>query len=487
MIAALLFACSSPTEPRPTLRFVRGGLYDGERFEALDWAPGEQVRGQIAPRVATCVPLARVDLGDLAARIAAGITAPDTALAWSPDGSRLAVGTYLGEVLVVDGWTGEVHARRTLAESAVKRVLWSADGSELYAAEQSVDGFLHALDPHTLETRAQFRMADELGSSAPPGPDDLYGLYTLPGAYALERFEGGDLLLVGAHGWDGPDGRQNRSRVWRLRRRDDGFDVVAAWPEAAVDATFLAAYLASHPSGERVAVAISRSSAGPNPRDIPVGGVVVLDGALRPVTSAVPEPLRPWFDRAFVWEAIGLYGDRLTLGLGDGRVWRPGGPVRELGTPVLAGDVPLAATIGRLVDTGDAIYTVTSGTSIPFGSARPETQPPEAHPRENTLWALDPESLATRWTWHGAERVQGLTVGGRWLVLGVAGDERHGVLVFDRERSGSGVDRLAASCSTGQPVFFRSAIAPDGRIAVVSFPWKHGEEVRGRYEVTLFL
>ncbi|MCA9570057.1 MAG: hypothetical protein KC656_19565, partial [Myxococcales bacterium] len=219
-------------------------------------------------------------------------------------------------------------------------------------------------------------------------------------------------------------------------------------------------------------------------------GVAVLDGHLEPVSTAVPEPLAPWFDRAFVWESIGLHADRLTLGLGDGRVWRQD-RVRELGTPVLAGDVPIAATIGHLVDAGDSVLTVTSGTSIPYGSGRPETHPPEAHPRENTLWALDPTTLETLWTWRGSERLHGLTVGPRWIVVGVspadADPERHGLLVFDRQRSGTGAERLAASCATGAPVFWRAGLAPDGRIAVVSFPEKRGEDVVGVYRVSLFL
>lgn len=485
MILALLWACGGPTpEIETPLRFVRGGLYT-DTFEPLAWSPGDEVNGSRAPRVAECVELGRVTLGDVGARVAAGIPSPDTALAWSPDGRKLAIGTWLGGLLVVDGWTGEVLVRRELAESAVKRVLWSTDGTELYAAEQSVDAMLHALDPATLVSRATFRMADVLETSAPPGVDDLYGLYTLPGPYALERL-GDDLLLVGAHGWNTPEGRQNRSMVWRLRRAEDRFETVASWPEAPADATFLAAAV----QDDGVAVAVSKSSGGPVAAGLPVGGVQRLDAQLKPVGTAVPEPLQPWFDRAFVWESIGLQGDRLTLGLGDGRVWRAE-QVRELGTPVLAGDVPLAATIGHLVDDGDLVYTLTSGTSIPYGAGRPETEPPEAHPQENTLWALDAETLETRWTWRDGHGVQGLTVGKRWIVVGVAPKDgtadRHGVVVFDKRRDGTGVQRLATSCSTGQPVFFRTAIAPDGRLAVVSFPEKRDDQVVGDYRVTLFL
>lgn len=495
MIAFLLIGCPSPPPPPPPPAFVRGGvvvghgegeqLGDGRVFQPKPWSPGEKVDGFEAPRTAECIALAEVSLGDLSSAVARGISAPDTAVAFDTAGRRLAVGTYLGEVLVVDAWTGAVLSRRTLAESAVKRVAWSPDGDVLYAAEQSPDAFLRALDPMTLADVATFRMADALETSAPPGPDDLYGLYTLPGAYGLEVRPDGDVLLLGAHGWNASEGRQNRSQLWRLRRDGDAFRVMAKFPEEPADATFLAMAV----DVDAVAISVSRSSGGPSPEGLPVGGVQVLDAELHPRSASVPPPLAPYFDRAFVWESIGLSGDLLTLGLGDGRVWRDD-TVRDLGTPVLSGDVPIAATIGHLAH-GREIYAITSGTSIPYSAERADLKPPEPHPHENTLYGLDPTRLATVWTWRGEESLQGLTHRDPWLVVGTgpkdSNADRHGVVVFDTRRKGAGADRLAASCSTGQPVFFRSAVAPDGRIAVVSFPEKSGASVQGEYRVTLFL
>lgn len=479
-----LLACTPDAPPPPDPVAVRTGWIAHEGEVALGggrfFTEKELAR---RPRVAACVEIGSTGLGDVRRLIAAGIPAPDTDLAFSPDGRWLAIGSYLGEVVVADGWTGEVRVRRTLAESAVKRVAWSPDGSTLYAAEQSVDGMVRALDPATLADRATFRMADALQSSAPPAPDDLYGLYTLPGAYALEVLADGDLILVGAHGWNAAEGRRNASQVWRL---SPTLQVKAEWPEQPADATFLAATV----DEGRVAVAVSRSSPGDPPADLGVGGVALLSEALKLERTVVPPALQPWFDRAFVWQAIGLAGERLTLGLGDGRV--VGATTRNLGTPVLAGDVPIAATIGTLVDSGETVYTVTSGTSIPYGSARPEAQPPEPHPAENTVFALDPQTLETRWSWRGEEALHGLTWGDPWLAVGVgprAGDDpsRHGLVVFDTRLQGTGEKRIAASCSTGQPVFWRAAFARDGRVAVATFPAKRGESVEGSYRAQIFL
>lgn len=480
MILSLLALGCSTSAPEHAPVAVRAGWITDRGEQALGDGRFLTQLDLERPRQLACVPIVSVELGDLRRRVAAGITAPDTALAFSPDGRWLAIGSYLGELLVVDAWSGEVRARRTLAESAVKRVAWSPAGDVLYAAEQSVEGVLRAVDPATLQDRARFVMAEHLERSAPPDPSDLYGLYTLPGPYGLHVLDDGDVVLVGAHGWNAADGRRNRSQVWRL---DPQLEVRARWPAQPADATFLASAI----DDDRVVVAVSRSATGPAPDGIGVGGVAVLDGQLKLLDTLVPEPLEPYYERAFVWEAIALHDGRLTLGLADGRIWRVDRR-RALSTPIDSAGVPIAATIGSLVDTGGLLLTSTSGTSVPYGLQRAETEPPSLHPAENTLFALDPSDLSTVWTWRGDEALAGLSQRGRWLALGVAPRDgepsRHGVLVFDLERPG---ERLAASCTTGQPVFFRTAIAADGRIAVASFPEKRGSGVEGAYRVQIFL
>ncbi|MEL6342600.1 MAG: hypothetical protein AAFV53_05670, partial [Myxococcota bacterium] len=143
-------------------------LADGRRFIARDWSPGESVTIDgvtgAAPARAECVPLFHVDLGDVSRLVAMGGAAPNTALAFSPDdGARLAVGSYRGELLIVDGWTGAVQQRKRLAETMIKQVTWSADGQTLYAAEQSPDANLYALDPATLSPKWTLRLADIVG------------------------------------------------------------------------------------------------------------------------------------------------------------------------------------------------------------------------------------------------------------------------------------------------------------------------------------
>lgn len=497
----------------------RGHRVGGERvLIERDWTPGEQVTvagvSARAPRLPECVPLFSVELGDVSRWIAMGGTAPDTALAWSPSADRLAVGSYLGEVRVLDGWTGEVLARRKLSETLVKAVAWSSDGRTLYAGEQSPDAFVRALDPVTLADRWKVRLADIVGTSPAPTGEDLYGVYALPGAYGLVVLPDGDLLVAAVHGWSTHEGRRNRSQLLRIR---DG-RIRARWPAQPADATFW------HPrvteDGGLVAVPVGRSADGPAPSDLPIGGVGVLrldEDGFRLVAAHTIPPLAPWFKSTFIWEAIDLTDQVVLMGTGDGRVRvdpvAGGEPVLSLttGAPVMAGDVPIVASVGsgflhrsldrasaalqgaRAAHSWEAVFA-TSGTNIPYGAAAPDLRPPSTHPNENAIWdyGLDGE---LRWTWRGEQRIQGLSPGpdGRTLVVG-AGDrvsdqrrDLYGALVFDLggpERSGDA--RLVAFCPTEGPVFFRQAPSRDGRIAVAEHPYRTADgSVEGQYQVTV--
>ncbi len=512
-ILALIWGCAEPPPPAVDPIFVRGGLIvpagqgqgqalpEGKVLISRDWRPGETVTvaetQAIAPKIPECVPLWHAPLGDVSRLIAMGGEAPDTALSWSPDGSLLAAGAYTGELVVLDGWSGEELARRSLAEGMVKRLAWSADGQTLYAAEQSPDAFLWALNPRDLTERWRVRLADEVGSSTPPPGEDLYGVYTLPTAYGLTVLPSGELLVATGHAWNEGETRYNRGRMLIFDARGQR---VRAWPEATADAVFFEPRL--DPESGLAIAPVNRSATGPPPADLPVDGAAVLRlPELTPVATMVPEPLSPWFKEAFLWEAVDVSAEAgvAMLGLGDGRVqlWPLAGgepTVLTPGAPVLAGEVPIAASVGFGLLHEDAAVFITSNTNIPYGAAAPDLRPPSAHPGENTLWVYGLDG-ALRWTWRGEQRLAGTSVGpdGRTLVVGAGPrvadgrEDLYGALLFDLGgEARGGQERLLAFCPTESPVFFRQALSADGRVAVAEVPTRGADGgVRGAYRVTV--
>ena len=507
LLAGCLVWVGCGGEQGEEVRFLRGGVLvpshweqgreagPGQRFWEIDWNPGEwQTLGPVvaeAPLQPGCAPLYSLKLGDVSRRVALGGTAPDTALEFSEDEERLAVGTSLGDLLVLDAWTGEVQARRKFPEAVVKVLVFSGDGETLYMAEQSPDALVHALDPETLESRWTLSLAERVGSSAAPAGEDLYGVYSLPSAYGMEALAGGDLVLSAVHGWNDIDGvRRNLSQLLRV---DPQGQVVQAWPPEPADVTLM------HPqvdeAGGLVAVPVARSSAGPPP-DLPIPGVVVLDLSdftLR--SSVVAAPLAPWFDSVFFWETIDLdvESDVLLLGLADGRVQihNVEGQLKtelSLGVPVVTAGVPISASVGHSRLMGKQVVTLTSGTNIPVAALSSAHRPPAAHPQENTLWVHDLEGNLD-WTWRGPHVLEGLSFSPehRWLVVG-AGPRRvdhredlFGALVFD-----AASEDLSVFCPTESPVFFRHTSTRDGRVAVAESPFlREDGTLAGAYRVTV--
>lgn len=471
-------------------------LPDGRAFRSMAWSPGDvvDVGGQSlpAPRRASCTGLFSVGLGDASRQVALGGAAPDTALAWAADG-RLAVGTARGEILVLDGWTGAVLARRQLSESLVKAVAWAPDGTVLYAGEQSPDALLHALDPATLSAVWTLRLADSVGTSPAPPGEDLYGVYTLPGVTGLVVRPDGALVVAATHAWNTESGRQNRSQVLWVASSGE---VTATWPVVAADATLL--HLAAHPDSDRVAVPVGRSADGPPPAGLPVGDVAVLrPGEL--VATVHTDPIAPWFEQTFVWQGLDVDARGLIVGYGDGRVRLADPTTGEItaapaaGEPILAGDVPITAPVGQAALTKHWALAVTGPSNIPYGAAAPDLRPPLPHPGAHTLWAWHRDGTPA-WTFNGPWTLQGLSVApdDTWAVVGAAARETDrrrdlfGALVVDLDgEARTGEERLAAVCPTAGPVFFRHALHPDGRIAVAEVPWREGEDVYGAWRVTV--
>lgn len=488
MILLALAGCApAPPAPAVDVRFVRGGLVRDGAFEARPWSVGDVVDGVTAPLQPECVPMFHVELEDMNRLAAMNAPAPAAALAFSPDGRWLAIGSDAGSLRVVDAGTGAVRAVRTLAEGAVKQVVWGPDA--IYVGAQSPDAELLALDPVSLDTRWGVRLAEELETSPLPPKDDVYGLYSLPAVFAIRLLDGGDLLVAGAHGWSDAGGvRKNRSRLYRFGA--DGTRE-GAWPASGpADAILL------HPAvlGDRALVGVSRSADGPAPADLPVDGVAAIDlGAMTVAWSHRFEVLAPHFQSVFLWEGVGLSDTLAFAGMGDGRAFlfdRDGALLHTLtpGVPVLSQGVPIASGVGFGAVVEDMAYFLTTATNIPWGSADPMARPPSAHPAQHTLHAVGRDGV-TRWAWQGEHAVEGVVPSpdGRHLLVAAAAratDTRtdlFGALVLERANGA-----LVTRCATEGPAFFRPAWGPEGQVAVAEAPFSHEGGVRGAYRVTVF-
>ena len=141
ILLLLALGCKTVPEPTGELVFVRDGVVvpsvsdagqavGGERtLISTDWTPGEAItveglRGT-APLRPECIPLFHVPLSDVSRLAATGGIAPNSSIAFSPDGSQLAIGSHQGDLVVVDGWTGKEVSRTILPEALVKQVAWS--------------------------------------------------------------------------------------------------------------------------------------------------------------------------------------------------------------------------------------------------------------------------------------------------------------------------------------------------------------------------
>jgi len=499
-----LFACTTEPAVSTPVRVAGGWIHSDESLkgqpvgsEGRWYSPDEAGLPAGASHIKdpSCEPLFSVDLGDVERHVAQGGSAPDTATAFSDDGRLIGIGSFLGEVFVADAWTGEIIKRKKLAETMVKQVAWSADGNTLYVAEQSPDGSVVALSVPELDERWRVNLSDWIGHSPLP-PGDIYGAYTLPAAYSLDRLPGGSLLVVGTHAWNDKQGqRLNRSVI--LEITSDGM-VANQWPDEAIDGVLYRARVA----GERALIPASKSSPGPTDERLPVGGALIFDlEKFEPSSDIRIPPLAPLFTNTFLWEALDISNDTIFLGLSDGRagLWNvDGDPVLSLPSsePMLAGEVPVVSSIGSGVLHGGRSVYQTSTTHIPFGAAAPELRPPAAHPGENTLMVADASGTLVG-SWRGPHRLQGVTLSPdrQHLVVGAGkrdSDGRRdlfGALVFDlgTEEAPLNQPRLDRFCQTTGPVFFRTTPHADGRIAVTEHPYRQGEDpAYGAYKVTVF-
>jgi len=450
----------------------------------------------VAPFVLKRIPLEDVSF------YAKGGSQPDTFVTFSPDSRLLAIGTFRGRIKVIDLYRGRILWQRKVAEGMVKTIDFAPDGQTVFFGEQSVDGFVYAVDAKTGADRWRFRLADDLEASAPPGEDDPWGIYQLPGCFRMKALADGGLLVLGVHTWgdyDQANAVRRWSRVYRLSREGK---TVWAFPKAGpAPMTFV--HMDGDAGGRRVALlATDVGSNAPDDYTLESGTLYGIDGATGDLAGGYTfQPLEPYFDVVWFWHSVsvGTKGQRAAVGLFDGRSYLfdldTVRPLHEFdfGVPVMMGDIAVSASATYTTVAPDGVtYFQTGVSSVPLGSkAEKVTAPPGPHPNANTINAVDADGHVL-WRYRSGHHYQDFwtSADGRWVITSAEKQDQAGqdagVILFDTARQGGGSAKFVYYYQVGGRCLFNADISPDGStIAIVEVPYvdPKTQMLTGAYQV----
>lgn len=392
-----------------------------------------------------------------------------------------------------------------MAEGMVKRIAWSeVNGRQvLFVGEQSPDGFLYCLEADTGREIWRYRTADDVETSTVSEDDSRNRIYNLPGIYQLQALDNGDLVTVSTHGWFKGDQWITKCVVYGLRG-DDG-RLKWRWPEKDTFPHSITWFGASDSGGVLGFTAHHVRPADDMHSQYPGGMFYCLNGDDGRLLwkYAIP-PLKPHYSSAGAWQAVCVSpnGRRLFLGLNDGRAMlfnaaqgsRPAPLwIKDLGTPVMVGDVPVTSPVSYAAMSNAVAYMVLPNSIIPASSGNQRNRRPTPHPMANYLVAMDMRGRVI-WNWHGQGAFQGvfLSRDGRWVATaltsgGMTPDlNLFGMNLFDVTLPGGGADKLVFHFPTVGPLHFQGAVSPRGRyVAVSEFPYSsdEGKTIHGRYQV----
>jgi WD40 repeat protein len=444
--------------------------------------PGERV---VAPSRPEPLAVAVVELEDVHAGSVTAGGEPDASLAFSADGTLLAVGTFGGYLRVFDTGSGRMLFEKRIPGAVVKRVALSSDNSRVYAGEMSYDGFVTSFDLRSKKELWRHRLADDLETSTPVRPDDFFALYSYPQAWCM-RALGDDLLVDGSHSWNAGDAPRHLSRIYRFDGRTGR--VVWRFPENAPLPRNISWF---DVGGDILALSAyqrERPAAGDN---IPQAAVCLLDAVSGELLDRHDfEPLKPFFDTVPMWYGLAFNDSGgLAVGTMDGRcavfdtARRGSGRPKlvrlrmaEPGAPVEVTGVPICAGAGWAAGAGDTLFVLTDGRLIaPSAGARGESVRAD-HPASNTLFAFDGRGGTLLWRWKLSGAAQGVCAARSIVAVSTqqsySADDPldYGLILLDTSGDKPPVERLIFPYPTSGPIV-ALAVSPDARtIAAVETP-----------------
>jgi len=498
---------------------VESMTLDGSRTLTLfNWRPearyrinadghAQTVRAPLAPEPFL---LRKLELEDATLAASAG-SAPDTVLKFSPDGERLAIGTFGGWLRILEVRTGRLLYRLRIAEGMVKELAWSPDGRQLYVGEQSPDALLFAVATPPADRAGDgyrqlwsVRFADLLETSLPQA-GDRFGVYTLPAVHDLAVADDGRVMAAGVHSWPRDGHLRQRSLVMCLA--PDGTREWQFPPEGTLG--LVVRHIAIDDAGSMLLFLPSHGPKAPEGSIVEPNTLYQLDARTGQIAARHRiDPLEPHFTKVEAWDSVAMSrdGTRATVGLADGRAMLFESGENELrrlrrfdlGAPLLIGGVPISAACSYARFWNGGLALQTQNTHISFGSSQTAHQPPTAHHGANTFTWCDLEGNPV-WRYRGPFSLRGQWADrppqgrhARWLVMacgdvpGATEPGQFGCLVFDTARPGGGREKLLFHYPTAGPVLFDADMSRDGHwIAVTEVPAQaaNGQDLYGTYQV----
>ena len=416
--------------------------------------------------------------------------AKPTTITFSPNGEQLAIGTDAGHLAIINPLTGDRIWQTRISEGYVKHAAFSPDGERFYIGEQSADGFIYAYNLSTPKPTLlwKYRTANDIDTSTPQNPDDVYAWVQYPGPYRISTTEGGDLFVIGNHSWTKEGVGLKKAQLYRFNGEtgklkwkwppDQTLPMTISWFDYSRDAKTIA--LLTYKRG-------GRDTGG-----FKSGTLYVINGETGETAWEYTfDPLKPYFEEVTFWRgaSVSPNGGFINVTTDDGRAFifnttpEPEGIKPQwnanLTTPLEVSGIPIIATNGTIGATNDFALFVTGDTFIPYHLQKGAQQPPSAHPNGMTLFAHK-WSGEKVWQWTLENMPQGLRVDqtGRYAVVSVSKRGRnveeqfHGVSVFDLTAEGGGLSKYLYTYRTeGQLPYDTIDISADGQfIALIETP-----------------